>query len=452
MDACDPAFDREHNGLVYTCRGGFIDTAHVRDYADWAIYLAAQIARRARARAAFELPDEAGARRVIVRPLPPRSIDRYGLRTSSRTLGAVARVPALDLARDRHLVRLRLRCRASPSGRRPSRPRISTRTCSAAKLMLAAIYAQRQSAPSPRSTAPSTAGSTGSLELLGARAARARAARSRRALDGLWWDSSRRVPDPRPRASGATSHREPDRALARAGFRALRRSCAPRLDGGLRGRPRAGRPREPELGAAATHSRDYVHARDRGRRSAREARALRDARALADAGRLPGGRRGDPRAGPRRVRAARGPARLRMRATLAAAAVCAARSPAARRRSTRSSPTAATARPPPVSRPARGHLRAGPRRSAHAAGEELRHRRLLAPGSTTAGPSPAAWITTSATGAAAARRAQREADRRSRRCVREREPGWLARLMWLGVRLGGHPIFPTHYRWGYGRA
>lgn len=37
----DPAFGREHNGLVYTCRGGFIDTAHVRDYADWAIYLVA---------------------------------------------------------------------------------------------------------------------------------------------------------------------------------------------------------------------------------------------------------------------------------------------------------------------------------------------------------------------------------------------------------------------------
>jgi hypothetical protein len=23
--------------------------------------------------------------------------------------------------------------------------------------------------------------------------------------------------------------------------------------------------------------------------------------------------------------------------------------------------------------------------------------------------------------------------------------------MWLGVRVGGHPIFPTYFRWGYGR-
>ena len=58
----DPAFDREHNGLVYTCRGGFIDTAHVRDYADWAIFLVAQIARLAETGGVVELPDEGGRR------------------------------------------------------------------------------------------------------------------------------------------------------------------------------------------------------------------------------------------------------------------------------------------------------------------------------------------------------------------------------------------------------
>ncbi len=29
----------ERNGLIYTCHGGFIDTAHVRDYADWTLFL-----------------------------------------------------------------------------------------------------------------------------------------------------------------------------------------------------------------------------------------------------------------------------------------------------------------------------------------------------------------------------------------------------------------------------
>jgi hypothetical protein len=33
----DSPVDEEHNGLVFTCRGGFIDTAHVRDYAEWTI-------------------------------------------------------------------------------------------------------------------------------------------------------------------------------------------------------------------------------------------------------------------------------------------------------------------------------------------------------------------------------------------------------------------------------
>ena len=36
---------RENNGLVYTCRGGFIDLAHVRDTADNTLFLAMQIAR-----------------------------------------------------------------------------------------------------------------------------------------------------------------------------------------------------------------------------------------------------------------------------------------------------------------------------------------------------------------------------------------------------------------------
>ena len=28
----------ENNGLVFTCRGGFLDLAHVRDYADWTAF------------------------------------------------------------------------------------------------------------------------------------------------------------------------------------------------------------------------------------------------------------------------------------------------------------------------------------------------------------------------------------------------------------------------------
>ena len=127
----DPAFDREHNGLVYTCRGGFIDTAHVRDYADWAIFLVAQIARLARNGGR----DRASRRgRPPPRDRPAASGGVGGAQRPAHRRGAARAVAGLrdvDLARDRDLVRLRLRSRASRNGRPPSRPRISTRTPSA---------------------------------------------------------------------------------------------------------------------------------------------------------------------------------------------------------------------------------------------------------------------------------------------------------------------------------
>lgn len=74
------SFTKENNGLVYTCRGGFVDTAHVRDYADWTIFWATAIGRASETGGTIELPAEGGNRRVIVRPVPRDLIDRYGLR------------------------------------------------------------------------------------------------------------------------------------------------------------------------------------------------------------------------------------------------------------------------------------------------------------------------------------------------------------------------------------
>ena len=77
------AFSSEKNGLVYTCRGGFIDTAHVRDYADWTLFWATTIARLSVTGATIELPPEGGKRRVTIRPLPHELIERYGLRQTA---------------------------------------------------------------------------------------------------------------------------------------------------------------------------------------------------------------------------------------------------------------------------------------------------------------------------------------------------------------------------------
>ena len=46
---------------------------------------------------------------------------------------------------------------------------------------------------------------------------------------------------------------------------------------------------------------------------------------------------------------------------------------------------------------------------------------------------------------------RKRADETLRECVRERTGSKaLADLMYDGVRTGGHPAFPTWYRWGYG--
>ncbi|MCG8590303.1 MAG: DUF4056 domain-containing protein [Proteobacteria bacterium] len=77
---------REPNGLVYTCRGGFIDTAHVRDVADWTIYIATQIASQLERGAVIELPDEGGARRIVLASVEPELLAQLGRRQVSLPL------------------------------------------------------------------------------------------------------------------------------------------------------------------------------------------------------------------------------------------------------------------------------------------------------------------------------------------------------------------------------
>ena len=69
---------RENNGLLYTCRGGFIDTAHVRDYIDWTLYLGTELARNLNTGVTIEFPDEGGQRRIVAQPVDQDIIDRYG--------------------------------------------------------------------------------------------------------------------------------------------------------------------------------------------------------------------------------------------------------------------------------------------------------------------------------------------------------------------------------------
>ena len=53
----------EKNVLIYTCRGGFIDTAHLREPVDWIAFFLTQLDRHLEAGTVVELPDEGAKRR-----------------------------------------------------------------------------------------------------------------------------------------------------------------------------------------------------------------------------------------------------------------------------------------------------------------------------------------------------------------------------------------------------
>lgn len=69
---------RERNGLLYTCRGGFIDLAHVRDNVDRTTYLAMKIVKALPGELALELWEEGTLRRVRIKALPEGLMDRQG--------------------------------------------------------------------------------------------------------------------------------------------------------------------------------------------------------------------------------------------------------------------------------------------------------------------------------------------------------------------------------------
>lgn len=77
----------EKNGLVYTCRGGFIDVAHVRDNADLTLAIAAALARTLESGSTIEVPPQGAVTRLRVRPI------------AAATLAARGRIPiAVELA------------------------------------------------------------------------------------------------------------------------------------------------------------------------------------------------------------------------------------------------------------------------------------------------------------------------------------------------------------------
>lgn len=64
----------ENNGIVYTLRGGFIDTAHVRDTADMTVYIFSQLLPKLGQAFTLNLGEELAERRLVLLLLPLRSM------------------------------------------------------------------------------------------------------------------------------------------------------------------------------------------------------------------------------------------------------------------------------------------------------------------------------------------------------------------------------------------
>ncbi len=84
----DVAPEPETNGLVYTCRGGWIDTAHVHENADDALFFALRLAPHLVEGTTVELPGHGGSTTVVVDPVPAEVVEREGAITVAGELAA----------------------------------------------------------------------------------------------------------------------------------------------------------------------------------------------------------------------------------------------------------------------------------------------------------------------------------------------------------------------------
>jgi len=70
--------DNENNGLIYTCRGGVIDLAHVRDNADNTLALVSAVARSLETGGVVDVPPQGARMRAHLQPVSAEAIQKYG--------------------------------------------------------------------------------------------------------------------------------------------------------------------------------------------------------------------------------------------------------------------------------------------------------------------------------------------------------------------------------------
>jgi hypothetical protein len=68
----------ENNGLVYTCRGGFFDSAHVRDYADLTLFLTLRFVLGLEHGLRLDVPGDGAVRHLELSAVPANVLEREG--------------------------------------------------------------------------------------------------------------------------------------------------------------------------------------------------------------------------------------------------------------------------------------------------------------------------------------------------------------------------------------
>lgn len=182
----------EKNGLVYTCRGGFIDIAHVRDNADRALYLALQIARALPDGVTVEMPHEGTTRTIVVAPLPDGLLARHGRWQVAAALAAYANHQLSNW----HEVVTWYGFESTPGvSERLSAfsPEDIYSNTLGTRLALGIVLHKEMRSRDEYDVAIQ-AWMREALRRLGA-VARPAAEAAMTAVDGLWWDSSKRVPE-----------------------------------------------------------------------------------------------------------------------------------------------------------------------------------------------------------------------------------------------------------------
>jgi len=181
----------EASGIMYTCRGGFIDIAHVRDNADRTFYLVSQIARLAASGGTIPLTGEGADRHIALKPLDARLVRAYGLREVATSLAEWLSFQASIW----HEITTWYGWSSTAFSERPSAFSLEDLYSNLVGIKITGAIARRHAAPSELAYNQAVTrvlnDALGKLGPLPKEASR----RAFEYVDGIWWDSTKRVPD-----------------------------------------------------------------------------------------------------------------------------------------------------------------------------------------------------------------------------------------------------------------